>query len=71
MYEFVESPAFERTIHGYLDDQSYGAMQAGLSQWSEAGDLIPGIRRMPEVALASAGQRQAWRTSCHLLRQVP
>jgi mRNA-degrading endonuclease RelE of RelBE toxin-antitoxin system len=42
MYEFVESPAFERTIHGYLDDQSYGAMQAGLSQWSEAGDLIPG-----------------------------
>ena len=42
MYEFVESPVFERVIYDYLDDESYGALQAALSQWPEAGDLIPG-----------------------------
>ena len=29
-------------IYDYLDDESYGALQAALSQWPEAGDLIPG-----------------------------
>ena len=42
MYEFVESPIFEKVIHDYLDDDAYGALQVALSQWPEAGDLIPG-----------------------------
>src|SRR5581483_1451295 len=42
MFEFIESPIFERLIHDYLDDDSYGAMQTALSQWPEAGDLVPG-----------------------------
>lgn len=42
MFEFIESPVFERTIYDYLDDESYGALQVALSQWPEAGDLIPG-----------------------------
>lgn len=40
MYEFVESPVFERVICDYLDDEGYSALQAALSQWPEAGDLI-------------------------------
>lgn len=42
MFEFIESPLFERLVYDYLDDESYGAMQATLSHWPEAGDLIPG-----------------------------
>jgi hypothetical protein len=41
MFEFIDSPIFERLIYDYLDDESYGALQAALSQWPEAGDLIP------------------------------
>jgi len=40
--EFIESPIFERVIYDYLDDEGYGALQAALPQWPEAGDLIPG-----------------------------
>ncbi|WP_027484364.1 transcriptional regulator [Rhodanobacter sp. OR87] len=42
MFEFIGSPVFERLIYDYLDDEGYGALQAALSQWPEAGDLIPG-----------------------------
>lgn len=42
MFEFIESPLFERLIYDYLDDEGYGALQAALSQWPEAGDLITG-----------------------------
>ena len=42
MFQFIESPIFERVIYDYLDDESYGALQTALSQWPEAGDLIPG-----------------------------
>lgn len=41
MYSFVESPHFEKVIHNYLDEASYGALQTALAQWPEAGDLIP------------------------------
>lgn len=41
MFEFIESPVFERLIYDYLDDESYGAMQSALSHWPEAGDLVP------------------------------
>ena len=41
MFEFIESPVFERVIYDYLDDEGYGALQAALAQWPEAGDLIP------------------------------
>ncbi|HKT29165.1 transcriptional regulator [Dyella sp.] len=42
MFEFIESPLFERWVYEYLDDESYSALQAALSRWPEAGDLIPG-----------------------------
>ncbi|MGB3838404.1 hypothetical protein ACVCL3_04120 [Rhodanobacter sp. UC4437_H4] len=42
MFEFIESPSFERLVYDYLDDEGYGALQAALSHWPEAGDLIPG-----------------------------
>ncbi|MBU6471964.1 MAG: transcriptional regulator [Xanthomonadaceae bacterium] len=42
MFEFIESPIFEKVIYDYLDDEAYGALQTALSQWPEAGDLIPG-----------------------------
>ena len=32
MFEFIESPIFERVIYDYLDDESYGALQAALAQ---------------------------------------
>lgn len=42
MFEFVESPIFERVIYDDLDDDGYDALQAALAKWPEAGDLIPG-----------------------------
>lgn len=42
MFEFIESPLFEKLIYDYLDDEGYGALQLALAQWPEAGDLIPG-----------------------------
>lgn len=42
MFQFIESPILERVIYDYLDDENYGALQTALSQWPEAGDLIPG-----------------------------
>lgn len=41
MLEFVESRLFEKLVYEYLDDNSYGAMQAFLACMPEAGDLIP------------------------------
>ena len=41
LFEFIETPIFGRLVYDYLDDESYGALQAALSQWPEAGDLIP------------------------------
>jgi hypothetical protein len=41
VFEFIESPLFERLVYDYLDDESYSALQMALSQWPEAGDLIP------------------------------
>lgn len=38
MFEFIESPIFERVIYDYLDDEGYGALQAALVQ----STLIPG-----------------------------
>jgi len=59
MFEFIESPIFERLINDYLDDESYGALQAALSQWPEAGDLIPrsgGCRKL-RWSVVGAGKR--------------
>jgi hypothetical protein len=36
-FELIESPIFERLIYDCLDDESYGASQAALSPWPEAG----------------------------------
>ena len=37
MFEKIESPIFERLTYDCLDDESYGASQAALSQWPEVG----------------------------------
>ncbi len=42
MFQFIESPLFERLVQDYLDDDSYGALQAWLAASPETGDLIPG-----------------------------
>jgi len=41
MFQFIESPIFERVICDYLDDEGYGELQAALSQWPEAGERVP------------------------------
>lgn len=42
MFQFIESSLFERLVYDYLDDDSYGALQAWLAASPEIGDLIPG-----------------------------
>jgi hypothetical protein len=42
MFQFIESPLFERLVGDYLDDDSYAAMQMWLAVHPTAGDLIPG-----------------------------
>ena len=42
MFEFIESPAFERFRAYYLDDDELGELQQFLMQNPEAGEVIPG-----------------------------
>jgi hypothetical protein len=40
--EFIEASAFTRYVHGYLDDESYRALQAELAANPDRGEVIPG-----------------------------
>jgi hypothetical protein len=40
--EFIEASAFTRSVHHYLDDESYRALQAELAANPERGEVIPG-----------------------------
>lgn len=40
--QFVEAPSFSKTVHDYLDDEEYLALQLALAQWPAAGDIVPG-----------------------------
>jgi len=42
MFQFIESPLFERLVYDYLDDDGYAALQACLVVSPEIGDLVPG-----------------------------
>ena len=42
MAEFIESPAFSRTLSDYLDDESYRELQNQLSRNPELGVVMPG-----------------------------
>jgi mRNA-degrading endonuclease RelE of RelBE toxin-antitoxin system len=71
MFEFIESPIFERLIYDYLDDESYSALQAALSQWPEAGDLIPrsgGCRKL-RWNLTGTGKRGGLRVIYYVKRR--
>lgn len=59
MFQFIESRLFERLVHQYLDDDSYAAMQAWLTQLPESGDLVPrsgGCRKL-RWQIAGKGKR--------------
>jgi len=40
--EFLEAPAFTRSLPRYLDDEQYRALQLALAATPEIGDLMPG-----------------------------
>ena len=42
MFLFIESLLFERLVYDFLDDDSFARMQEWLSQFPEAGDMVPG-----------------------------
>ena len=50
--EFIEAPAFTRHIAEYLDDESYAALQDGLAENPEAGDVMPGTGGFRKVRWA-------------------
>lgn len=41
MFQFIESPLFERLVHDYLDDEGYCALQVWLAASPHVGDVIP------------------------------
>jgi hypothetical protein len=59
VFEFVESPAFERFRAYYLDDEEFGELQQFLMRHPEAGKVVPGsggVRKL-RWRLSGTGKR--------------
>jgi len=59
VFEFVESPAFERFRAYYLDDEEFGELQQFLMRHLEAGKVVPGsggVRKL-RWRLSGTGKR--------------
>jgi hypothetical protein len=52
--EFIEAPAFTRSLADYLNDDSYKELQAKLQGNPELGDLMPGTGGFRKVRWADA-----------------
>ena len=56
MFQFIESPLFERLVYDYLDDESYAALQAWLAASPDIGDMVPGSGGCRKVRWQTAGR---------------
>jgi hypothetical protein len=54
-HEFIESSVFSAYVADYLDDDDYAALQAYLSEQSDAGDLVRGSGGVRKVRWARPG----------------
>ena len=52
--EFVEAPAFTRSLSGYLNDDDYRDLQTRLARNPEVGDLMPGTGGFRKMRWADA-----------------
>jgi mRNA-degrading endonuclease RelE of RelBE toxin-antitoxin system len=53
---FIEAPIFSKYIYGYLDDESYSALQQALALRPEAGKIIPGSGGLRKIRWAGSGR---------------
>ena len=53
---FIETSTFTRQLPRHLDDDGYAALQAFLSAYPEAGDVIRGTGGMRKIRWAMAGR---------------
>lgn len=54
--ELIETPAFTRCLHDYLNDEQYQALQTELVNHPEAGDVMPGTGGFRKVRWADPGR---------------
>ena len=53
---FIETPEFSRHLPAHLDDESYAALQAFLSGYPTAGQVIRGAGGIRKIRWARSGQ---------------
>jgi hypothetical protein len=54
MFEFIESPIFERLVYDYLTEEEYAAFQLFLAANPDAGDLMRGSGGCRKVRWSTA-----------------
>jgi hypothetical protein len=54
--ELIEAPAFTRSVHDYLDDEQYRALQTEWATNPEAGDVMPGAGGFRKMRWADPGR---------------
>lgn len=53
---FIETPIFTKRLSELLDDDSYAALQRGLAESPDMGDLIEGTGGLRKIRVASHGR---------------
>ena len=56
MFTFIETRLFSRLIYEYLSEEDYSDLQAHLTAWPEAGDVVPGTGGVRKVRWAAKGR---------------
>ncbi len=55
-FTFIETRLFSRLIYEYLSEEDYSDLQAHLTAWPEAGDVVPGTGGVRKIRWAAKGE---------------
>jgi len=73
--EFIEAPFFTQVLPAYLGADDHRELQLHLARDPEAGNVIPGDRRVPKTSMAGPasgkGKRGGLRVIYYLLASDP
>lgn len=56
VFSFIETNLFTRLVQDYLTDEEYRELQAVLSEWPEAGDVIRGSGGVRKLRWRATGR---------------